>query len=116
GAVSLQHINGRDRFAADLIGGRALDDRPVHTPRFAVFLDILETAIDNRINRIKLLLDTFRRRPAAAPVTAFATIPATIHLAAATRGTALASAALTAFGAHGLAAGFCRGPRFSPLL
>src|SRR4029077_18836193 len=30
GAVALQHIDRRNRLAADLVGGRALDDRPMH--------------------------------------------------------------------------------------
>ena len=51
GAVTLQDIDGRDRLAADLVGGRALDDRPVHAPGLALLLDILETAIDDRIDR-----------------------------------------------------------------
>src|SRR6266403_2671522 len=40
-AVALQHIDGRERFAADLVGGGALDDRPMNTALAGLLLDIV---------------------------------------------------------------------------
>src|SRR6476469_3353659 len=65
-AVALQHIDGRDRLPADLVGGGALDDGPVHPAGLAVLFDVLEAAIDNRVGRVELALDLPRRSGAPA--------------------------------------------------
>src|SRR5205807_8651667 len=56
-AVALQDIDRRERLAADLVGGGALDDRPVDAAGPGLLVDILETAVDNRVCRIELALD-----------------------------------------------------------
>src|SRR5882757_10141134 len=66
-AIALQDVHGRDRLAADLIGGGALEDRPVHPPRLGLLLDIVETAIDHRVEGIELALDFSARRATVAP-------------------------------------------------
>lgn len=71
--VALQHITLRHRLTADLIGDCALDDRPVHPARAGLLLDILEAAVDHRIERIELALDP--PRLAAVPWAATAPIP-----------------------------------------
>src|SRR4051794_13969616 len=114
GALALHHIDGRDRLAADLVGGRALDDRPVHAPGLAaLLLDILEAAIDDRVDRVKLSLDKpLRRCPPVAAIPAsvpLASVPlasvslATVPWPPATLGAAVAPAALAGHPALGLA-------------
>src|ERR1051325_4581339 len=75
-ALALQHINRRDRLPADLISRRALEDCPVHPARLALFLDIVKTAVDDRVERIELgrgpavgCPATASRRPAATALT-----------------------------------------------
>ena len=75
--IALQHIDRRDRLAADQIGGGALNDRPVYPTGAAFFLDILKAAVDNRVGMVKLALDLSRRRIAAAPGWTTATIART---------------------------------------
>src|SRR5437588_9511939 len=64
-AVALQDIDRRERLAADLVGGGALDDRPVDAAGPGLLVDILETAVDNRVCRIELAFDSPVRRAAA---------------------------------------------------
>src|SRR5207248_2694683 len=78
----------RDRLAADLVGGRALDDRPVYPLGLAVLFDILEAAVDDRVEGIELRLRLALRqaapaprRPSAAPISLIAAL--TTALAAA---------------------------------
>ena len=68
GAVALQHVGSRDRLAADLVGDGALDDRPVDAPLTALVLDILEPAVDDRVDVVELALRRPPRIVAAAPV------------------------------------------------
>src|SRR5947207_1898400 len=65
-AVALQHIDRRDRLAADLIGGSTFEDCPVHSASAGLLFDILKAAIDDRVERIELALDFSVRHPAAA--------------------------------------------------
>src|SRR6516165_1371219 len=54
--VALEHIGGRYRLAAFLVGHRALDDRPVDAPGEIVLGgvdDILKAAIDDRFERVE---------------------------------------------------------------
>src|SRR6266446_2913389 len=46
-AVALQHIDGRERLAADLVGGGAFDDRPVDAAGPGLLLDVVKTAVDH---------------------------------------------------------------------
>jgi hypothetical protein len=81
GAIALQDVLRRNRFRRALIGDRALDDRPIDAPRSAFRRrfafgrrrggDILEAAIDDRLERVKL------RRRLVAPITATTTIAIT---------------------------------------
>jgi len=74
--LALQDIALRRRLAGDLIGDRALDDRPRHPTRAGLVLDILETAIDNRVDRVELALDPFRSLATTASFSAVAPVPA----------------------------------------
>src|SRR6516165_1988418 len=68
--VALEHIGGRYRLAAFLVGNRALDDRPVDAPGEIVLGrvdDILKAAIDNRFERVEPRLRSLPRRIAASP-------------------------------------------------
>src|SRR5581483_8659215 len=78
GAVALQHIDRRHRLVADQIGDGALDDRPMHPARTAFLLDIVEPAVDHRIELIELALRPPRlvaAAPASATRTAVASAP-----------------------------------------
>src|SRR5207247_2331350 len=48
-AVALQDIDGRERLAADPVGGGARDDRPVDASRPGPLLDVVEAAADQRL-------------------------------------------------------------------
>ena len=76
-AVALQDIALRHRFAADLVGDGALDDRPVDPARAGLLLDIFETAIDDRIEGVQLAFD-----PLGTAVAATASFPAVAPTAA----------------------------------
>jgi hypothetical protein len=63
--VALEHIGGRYRLAAFVVGYRALDDRPVDAPGEIVLGsvdDILKAAIDNRFERVEPRLGFLLRR------------------------------------------------------
>src|SRR3954451_18906491 len=66
-AVALQHVDGRDRLAADLIRGGALEDGPVHPAGAGLLLAIVEAAIDHRVDRIELALHFSAWRATVAP-------------------------------------------------
>ena len=114
-AVALQHVALRLRFAGDLVGDGALDDRPGDAARAGLLLDILEAAIDDRIDRIELDLDPLRAVAPAAALSAVAavaptgppvTVSAAITVARTASGTGAAIAALTRFlGGRGAALG-----------
>src|SRR5690348_7599663 len=63
--VTLDDVGRRHRLVADLVCHGALDDRPVHPTGSGLFLDILETAIDDRVDIVQLAL----RAPLVAPIT-----------------------------------------------
>ena len=77
-AIALQDVLRGNRFCRALIGNRALDDRPIDAPRSALCRrfafgrrrrgDVLEAAIDDRFERVKL------RRRLVAPIAATTTI------------------------------------------
>src|SRR5258705_13657611 len=50
-AIALQDVHGRDRLAADLIGGGGLEGPPDRPPRLRPPLDILQTAVGPRNHR-----------------------------------------------------------------
>src|SRR5271156_1972989 len=64
-AITLQHVVLRHWLAGDLVGDGSLDDGPVNPTAAALLLDVLEAAIDNRIERIEFALDPLW--PVAAP-------------------------------------------------
>src|SRR5256885_832092 len=99
-AVALQQITRRDRLPADLIGRRALEDCPVHPARLAFFFDIIETAVNNRVERIELGRGPAVGCPAAAsrrPAATALTLSATPLAAAILSPGAVPPIALTAF-------------------
>jgi hypothetical protein len=92
----LQHIILRHRLASDLVGDRALDDRPVDAARAGLLLDILEAAIDDRIDVVELALDALGAVVPAAPASvATLAAVATIAPAAGTLASAVALARAT---------------------
>jgi hypothetical protein len=72
-----------------LIGYGSLDDGPVDPPRAGLLVDILETAIDHRIDCIELAFDRPRTIVATAAASAFTAIPAIAPIAAVAAAVAL---------------------------
>jgi hypothetical protein len=115
-AVALQDVLRRNGFRRTLIGDRALDDRPIDAPRPPVRggftfrgrrrRDILEAAIDDRFERIKL------RRGFVASTVA----PSTIAVAPFAEGLAALAAPWSALTIAPLAIARLPFPALSPVL
>src|SRR5580698_7619022 len=75
-AVALQHVTLRHRLAGDLVGHRALDDRPIDAACAGFFLDILKAAIDDGIDVVEFAFDALGAVVAPASVATLATVAA----------------------------------------